>query len=287
MPDNTPIIARTAMLAGLHISQWSARRYDKTASHELNSSKHAKDVARVNKLLVSGSAIKPIQQLAGEIRQEFYRRTLPWGDNGDRVLPALDYQDWMDWYNAKRDEWYDHVNHFVDTTYRDEVRDAAYRMGDLFDITDYPSPSEVKHKFHMHFSVSPVPTGDDFRVSLSEDVDAMLREQVTADIERLTAHTVAHLWAQLGEMMQAIRDRLSDPDARFRRGLLDNFVEMIDDLDKLNVAADPALDKLRDQAMTTVTALRDPDALRKDKSARQAAADEVGSLVDQFSGMWG
>lgn len=287
MTDSTPIIARTAMLAGLHISQWSARRYDKQASGELNASKRAQDVARVNKLLVNSTAIKPIQQLAGEIRQEFYRRTLPWGDNGDRVLPALAYQEWMDWFGPKRDQWFDAVNHFVETTYKDEVRDAAYRMGDLFDINDYPRPSEVKTKFDMHFSVRPVPTQDDFRVSLTEDLDSMLREQVRHDIERLTSQTVAHLWSQVGEMLESIRERLSDPDARFRRGLLDNFVELVDDLDKLNVAGDPELDKLRDQAQTTILALRDPDALRKDKTARRAAADEVGSLVDQFSGMWG
>lgn len=282
----THVIAQTAMLASLHISQWSARRYDKGASSELNMSKHARDVARVNKLLVSKSSLAQVQQIASLIRTEFYRRTLPWGDNGDRILPAMDYQAWTDWYEAKRSEWESAVDHFVEVDYKNEVRDAAYRMGDLFNINDYPRPGEVRDKFSIAFHVKPVPTEDDFRVSLTDETREVLRKQVRADIERATGQAVAHLWEQIGDMLESIRDRLSDPDARFKRGLLDNFVRMVDDLDKLNIANDPELTRLRQAAESAVLQMRDPEALRKDKSARSAAADEVKGLVDQFAGMW-
>lgn len=287
MTNNTPIIARTAMLTALHISQWSARKFDKSASSDLNLQKRAKDVARVNKLLVAGDAIKPIQQLATAVRQEYYKRTLPWGDNGERVMPAKMYQDWMLWYDEQRSAFDQLVDEFAATTYREQVRDAAYRMGDLFDLSDYPRPSEVRLKFSMRFDVRPIPTQDDFRVDISADLDKVLRQQVADDLDRLTGETMRHLWSQVGEMLTNIADRLADPDARFRVALLENFTELVDDLDKLNIADDPELHRLQDTARKQLMALRDPKAMREDKPARAAAAAEARKLADEFSGMWG
>lgn len=286
--DTTPIIARTAMLAALNISQWSARKFDKELTTELNVSKGARDdAARVNKLLVDSEVIKPVQKLANEVRGEFYHRTLPWGADGERIMPANIYTDWMQYFSAKQSEFNAAADHLAHTEYPAALERAKDRLGTMFNIDDYPDPADIRDKFDMGFGVRPVPTANDFRVNLSGEVGAAIRQQVRDDIERLTGQTVQHLWSQVGTMLTSIRDRLADPDARFKAALVENFTELVHDLDKLNVANDPDLDKLRNSAEKQLLALRDPEALRKDKATRQAAVAECDDLIDQFSGMWG
>ena len=287
MSDNTPIIARTAMLASLHARQWSGRKFDRDASDDFNKSKGAdKDAARVNKLLVSKEALKPVQQLVTQCRQEFYRVTLPWGDDGDRILPAAAYPDFAQFMDQKQDEFDRLVDTFVED-YRKEVREAAHRMGDLFNIGDYPKPSEIRNRFSMSFSVRPIPTQDDFRVNLSSDVEDAIRQQVQSDLETLTQTAMQHVWQRVGTMIEDVRDRLADPNARFKRNLLDNLVEMVEDLERLNVTGDPNLTALRNEAFKSLTLLRDPDALRKDEAVRADAAKDMQKLADQFGNLWG
>lgn len=287
MSNQAPIIARTAMLAQLRASQWTARRFDKSATTELTSSKGAQeDAARVNKLLVDKEALKPIQQLVNQCRGEYYRVTLPWGDDGERILPAAKYQEFSSWMLGKYDEFDKLVDEFVDT-YREQVEHARFRLGAMFDLNDYPKPSEIKSKFALSFGIRPIPTADDFRVSLSGDVEEQVKQQVRDDLDRLTKQTMHHLWEQVGQMIVSIRDRLSDPNARFKRGLLDNFVDLIGDLDALNVSNDPNLIELRREAQKHLTALRDPEGVRKDAETRRAVAQDMDELTKKFSGLWG
>lgn len=281
------VIANTAMLVSLHAGQWSGRKYDASATQELNASKHADaDASRVNKMLVSKEVLKPAQQVINKARTEYYRLTLPWGEDGSRILPAQMYMQWSAYLDSVQTELADAVEVVVDS-YRDAVRDAAYRMGDLFDINDYPPPASIRSKFYLRASVRPVPTADDFRVELTDDLQKAIKANIEADVAELTQGAVRHLWEQVGQMIDDVRDRLADPNARFRRGLLDNLVEMIDDLDRLNFAGDPQLSQLRADALKVITPLRDPEYLRKDWNTRQAASDDLKELADHYGGLWG
>jgi len=47
----------------------------------------------------------------------------------------------------------------------------AFKQGDMFDATEYPSAGEVRKRFKMKKFVSPVPSND-FRVAIAEDIAA-------------------------------------------------------------------------------------------------------------------
>lgn len=285
--NNTPIIARTAMLASLNISRWTGRKFDKQTTSELTSSKGAAaDAARVNLVLLKSDMLDAIQTLDNSVRAEYYRVTLPWGDNGDRVMPALKYQEFADFFTDKKTERDGLVDQFVHN-YKTEVERSRYRLNSLFDIDNYPDPWDIAEKFDMRFSVRPVPTEDDFRVTLAGPAEAAIKKQVRDDLERLTTQAVGHLWAQVGEMLTTIRDRLNDPGARFKSAMVDNFLQLVNELDKLNVANDPNLDKLRNEVEKNLLALRDPDALRKDEATRAQTVRDCDKVIRQFEGLWG
>lgn len=286
--DTTPIVARTAMLATLNISQWSARKFDRELTSELNVMKGAQsDAARVSKLLLPARVIKPIQQIANDVRGEFYSRTLPWNENNERLLPAMNYTEWMEFFTRRQNDFNAAADQLAQHDYPAALERAQDRLHDMFNIDDYPSPDRIRSKFDMHFGVKPVPTAGDFRVSLSGEVGEALRQQVQDEVEARTAKTVEHLWGKVGEMLTSIRDRLSDPDARFKSALVENFTELVNNLDRLNVSGDAELTKLRTEAEKKLLVLRDPEALRSNKRTRQAAVAECEDLIDKFSGLWG
>src|SRR5712692_7711990 len=82
------------MLCTVSISAWSGYKYDREAYEEIAEIHGAdKDSGRFNKRLVPRKDLKEITQIIGLGRRDHEFVTLPWSDNGFRVLPATAYMD--------------------------------------------------------------------------------------------------------------------------------------------------------------------------------------------------
>src|ERR1700758_1805880 len=89
-----PSLSTRAMLCSLSISMWSARKHDPEASEEIAFRHGARpDAGRYHKVLLPKEALAEIQKIVSEARQKHYFVTLPWGDDGYRVLPGAAYFD--------------------------------------------------------------------------------------------------------------------------------------------------------------------------------------------------
>jgi hypothetical protein len=77
-------ITERAMLAAVHISIWTAAKHDRKVSRQVADEHSAPETAgRYNKKLLGGAArLDDLRCLAGQIRQHFYKITLPWSDEG-------------------------------------------------------------------------------------------------------------------------------------------------------------------------------------------------------------
>ena len=89
------MITHKAMLAAVHISIWTATKHDRKVSRDVANLHGAQERAgRYNKQLLMGAArLEDLRTLAGQIRQHFYKITLPWSDEGLRLLPSHFYFD--------------------------------------------------------------------------------------------------------------------------------------------------------------------------------------------------
>jgi len=106
-------ISDRAMLVGLSIKQFSPTKTDKQLNAEL-AEKHGQDanMTRVAKSLIGREHLDAIRSMAGAIREEHYRRTLPWSDDGSRILTAQGYADdirtrFKATYKGRTLGWYD------------------------------------------------------------------------------------------------------------------------------------------------------------------------------------
>jgi hypothetical protein len=89
------MITQRAMLTAVHISIWMATKHDRKVSRDVANQHGAQERAgRYNKqLLMGASKLEELRTLAGQIRQHFYKITLPWSDEGLRLLPSHFYFD--------------------------------------------------------------------------------------------------------------------------------------------------------------------------------------------------
>ena len=85
----TNLLSEKAMLVHLSISRWTARSKDRTAGEDISQQKKAEaDVANVWVQLVPKDEMKEVYRSSGAIRKIWIKYTLPWMDEGIRILPS-------------------------------------------------------------------------------------------------------------------------------------------------------------------------------------------------------
>lgn len=306
-------IASAAMLGSINISVWEARKQDKKTAEEVTASKGArsKRAATVQKHLFSECpALESIKTLRGEVRTWFNNVTLPWDDNGRRIITTAQYLNVTAQAAKYQQRFEDLVRVFVGT-YSTEISKQAFEMGALFDRAEYPPEDDVAAKFRFSFCVEPVPTSGDFRVDIGAAAAADLRDQYDKAMNERLNGAMADAWRRVKEQVEWVRERMDavlayDPDAveeienrddygtlvsidikkKRRPKLYDSMLEqglsLTDLLKDLNVTNDPRLEEARQQLESALSRI-DMDSLRESaelQSSTKAAMDEI---LDKFS----
>ncbi len=276
-------ITEKAMLVSLSISQWSARKHDKHVSREVNAQYGSnQDAGRFNKALATKEALKDIQAAVSAARAFHLEQTLPWGENGERLLPSRNYSDYSQQVRGFKEDFEQAVEKFI-TNYPEVIFEARSILGGLFNREDYPEPSEVRDKFAFRTVIGPIPQAQDFRVSLAADEVSAIQEEIEQRLVQSNAAATADLWKRLYEVVGHMVERLSDPDAIFRDSLIGNMVRLTELLPKLNLYDDPQLEAMRRRIETGLCSYA-PGDLRKDKQARKQAASEASDVLAAMSG---
>ena len=276
-------ITEKAMLVSLNIRQWSARKHDKHVSQQVNAQYGSNgDAGRFNKVLATKEALKDIQTAVSAARTFHMEQTLPWGENGERLLPSRNYNDYSRRMRELKADFDQAVDTFI-TNYPEVIFEAKRTLGGLFRREDYPDPDEVRDKFAFRTVISPVPLADDFRVSLASDEVSAIQKEIEERLAQSNAAATADLWKRLYEVVEHMVERLSDPDAIFRDSLIGNMVKLTELLPKLNLYDDPRLETMRRRIETSLCNYS-PDQLRKDKTVRKQAATDAWDVLTNMAG---
>lgn len=265
----------SAMLAALSIAQWSARKHDKTVTAEVDTAHGAKDAGRYNKLLVAKESLEPVNQIASAARAHLYKVTLPWGENGERLLPAALFFEFSQSMKSFGDEFNTRVKAFA-AIYPSLVQDARQRLGTLYDAADYPQTWEIVDKFTFKIDISPVASADDFRVQLNQDYVDGIKADITQRMEARQTEAVKECWTRVRKVVTNMHERLKDEKAVFKDSLIGNARSLIDILPALNLTNDPELTNI---AAELQTILMPPDRLRSDKGLRADTARKADAIL--------
>lgn len=288
------VLASRAMIVSLSISQWSGRRLDRQVTDEVNQQHNAAaDAGRYNKLLLPKEALAKIVSIVGETRTDFLKRTLPWMDNGSRIMSADGYLAHASWIRSQTAKYDRAVDEFI-AAYPAYVTDACQRLGSMFNPEDYPDAERLRGKFAVECKVMPVPSSDDFRVDMSDAQAERIRADIEQQVADATSAAVKDVYRRVADVTGRMVERLNayKPAARpgdraegiFRDSLVENVRDLIGILPALNIVGDPELaamaDKLRPLAEHDASELRDDPAVRKSVAAEaQAILDSVEGFL--------
>lgn len=280
-------IATSSMLVELSISCWTARKLDRKVSNQVDADSGAKTRAgNYQKNLLAGThKLDNIVKFAANARAWHQVNTLPWSDNGLRLLPMDNFLAYKERVGVIEEEFDGLVEDFL-TDYPNLVSAAAFQLGSLFDRNEYPDVNDIADKFKFSYVFSPVPVAGDFRIDINEQAKAELEEQFKQNFDERLQNAMRSAWARLHECLTHVSERLEDNESGdrklFRDSLVTNAQELVEMLKVLNVTKDPELERARHQLAQTFTGL-DAKDLREDADTRKGVRLEVQNILSRFN----
>jgi len=276
------ILSEKAMIVRLATGSWSGRNTDKVATEELIEGKNAeKDAASVTKSLINKEHLKKIREIVSDMKKYHNEQSLPWDNNGGRLLPSTEFNAYTMKFRESQRELSSAVETFIQN-YPSYISEAEGRLGDLFDIQDYPQAAEIEGKFTLVSAFEKVPEANDFRVDIPEHEQQKIRDQIEGRVEAKHADSMKRLWTRMFKAVEHMNERLSDSDAIFRNTLIENVEQLVEILPRLNVLEDPALIEMTEELRQSLCGY-EPDDLRKNDVLRSELADKSKEVMEKIA----
>lgn len=270
-----------AMLVTLSVSCWTARKQDKKVAAEVEASHNASgDAGRYNKLLVDKVHLDPLTSFAGQIRAYHYKMTLPWMDNGARLLPSKLFMEYSTELRKLKAQYMSLVNDFINLYEARLIQEARLRLGTMYDPDDYPRGYELRAKFDVETDVTPVPDGQDFRVDVGDAERQRIQQDIIDKVAERQAAAQRDAWVRVREAVRTIELRCSADKARIYDSLIDNARDLARILPGLNVSGDSVMDRVCEQI--TEKLIVDPQRLRNSRSARLRVAQDAREILEMM-----
>lgn len=298
-PREETSLSSKAMLCTVSISAWSGYKYDREASEEIAEIHGAeKDSGRFNKRLLPRDDLKEITKIIGQARRDHEFFTLPWSDNGFRVLPAAAYMDHTETMRRHAAEFKAAVSR-LEARFEDLVTNQS-RLGTLFKVEDYPGmrdesgklrfafPGELRARFSFESKVLPLPDADDFRVSMGDEDRERIKRQIAASIQASLRVGTRELWQRLYKVVSHMSARMAEYNTakdgekpKLYDSMVTNIVEIVDVLPKLNIGGDTELDRMAGEVRKSLVV--DPQELRKSETVRSDTARAAAEIAQRMA----
>lgn len=289
-------LTHSAMLVCLSLHQWGARKVE----HPMNEKSAALVGAEVSmvhttKRLVGKDAITKVSSAFSRYKAFHVENTLPWNDNGWRIIPSTNYLTYVEAARKLDGEIKKEVEHFLKVY--PTIREAAKKkLGKAWNENDYPQPSYLRRKWFVQTDYMAIPDKADFRVDIPkaklQEIFANVEAQVQAGLENATND----LFMRLYTVVIALRDKLKaykvvrtasktgkgkgtkQTENHFRDTAVTNIRDLCELLPRLNITNNPDLVKLAAEVSKTLGA-KEPEALRDDDVMREQTIDQADKIL--------
>lgn len=282
-----------AMLVETNFSVWTARKLDRKQSADVVTVTGAtnKGAARVNKNLLAGrTELEDVGRLVTEIRNYVMLNTLPWSDNGQRLLIGARFVKFNNTMEDYKESFEDKVASFVNI-YPTLITAQAMALGAMFDRAEFPPASEIAHKFNMGFVYLPVPAAGDLRVDIGNQaqdeirakLETLANARVSKAVQDMQDKFVAHLQRMAARLTDTTDAKTGEPVvSRLHETLVSSAFELCDLVYDYGVLADSKLVQARqdlEKALADVTI----NTLRDNPDKRKEINTAVSSILNKFS----
>lgn len=270
-----------SILIDLSLASFSTTRTDvRVTGQVLNMTAAKSDSGRWVKKILPKDATSNITRLDSQIRKYHRTNTLPWSDKGARILPAANFDNYMENMRRLRREREDLVDIF-EKNFHLYLADARKSLGTQFDAANYPTAGEAAGQFDYALKATPVPHEGDFRCQLSDAAEmSELQDDLKKQVAAAERNAQLDLFHRIIEPLARMVEKLQDPDGKFKDTLVGNIHEITDLIPALNVMDNPRLKQLHDNIKGQLGHYT-PDILRDSPTDRKAAAKKAELIMNQ------
>jgi hypothetical protein len=276
-------VEERALTTVLHLRMWNGRRLDRTTTQEVLVERKAEgDAGSFEKNLVPPKSLQPVTQAHSRARSAHYRLTLPWDENGVRIIAAtalMEYTKVMDDERAKCEKAYrDFLN-----VYPNLMNDAPRRMGTrLFNPDDFPSVGELQRCFAFEMKLGAVPSKADFRVDLGHEMQARIQRDIESTVTERFAGAQRDLWERLLDTVKHFAKTMADDEKVFRNSTVEKLSDLAMLAPRLSLVPDPRLDEICKDILA-ITQGVEPSDFREDATLRRESAEDAEAVLARIN----
>lgn len=244
----------------------------------------------VNKTPYKGTKLIDITKLQTAVRQHINDvLTLPWENNGNRLLPMGLYEEFIGYWSEQKAEYDELLKQFKEDI-PVMVMKAQNNMKALYDPNDYPDPDcemsidNFMRRFKFDHTFSPVPEAGHFIVDVGEQaIEDMKSEIVKLNRDRMELGRDS-LWAKGYDILKQWQD-MPNKQVVKETTVHTHALDLINMIDKANMTGDSNLKALRHDLQeivdsTNIDMLRDKSSRDMEKDILAEKAEEVLSKFD-------
>lgn len=285
------VISNKAILANLSSNSWGVHRTHPDATDEVLAKHNAdKNSGSFKKRLLNRNATKDIRSIKVAARTYHNTQTLPWMDDGTRILPNIKHME----YSSKMHEFHNLFDQAVDAfvkEYPKHVVQAKKELGSLFDAKDYPPAASLRKEYNLRTVFIPWPTKEDFRGDLDDNIlkeigvvlDNRLEEVLQAsmvDIATRVTDVVGHMAERLKKYKPGDVTKGVKREGKFHDSMVGHVRELADLLPGFNLTNSPKITAITNNIRTKL-APHDPDVLRDVEKVRKQVIKDADAILKQ------
>ena len=272
-------LSRRCVLITLSISMPSKAKKDREVTDRtLNAENAQKDAGRWVANLYPPQAFEMVQRCATKIREIVARNTLPWRDDGSRILPCASMLSIAEVLGEEKSKFFDHAQESA-SHFDEWLRIAQEVRGHMFKRSDYPDDSdEFLRGFAVTIDYLPLPDASHVVMDMAEDEIIMVRESTDKAIRAAGDRAAQDLKDRLAAPLRAMVDTLKVPDKIFRDSLVQNVSEIVKLFPALNITLDPVLSDVASD-MHDLVKSTSAQQLRTNRTARQDAVERAERIL--------
>ena len=268
---------------------WTAAVTDKRATQQVEHANNKSNVGKFKKeLLVGFQPVKDLNYLGGLGRNTHYGLTHPFGKSGDYIVPTIDLPEYVKEISGIVQRFDAAKESITKSSYDDAIIDEQLRLGPLYNADDYPTFEDLKDKYHMSFSVDPIPESfvTNLEASQAKEINDYYQQQHAERMDKFSnavfAESLKHIKKLRDSLNYSGESKKSNPNYKvFKESTYEHVEDTIRVLERFNFGGDARMQAahkiLRDAFVgKSVEMLKHSEGLREE--AKKSLDDAIAAL---------
>lgn len=298
--DSQPgLLANKAIRVRVRCGSMLTSRQDQQARMELAASKHVEErsISASRKLFLDSSRAKDCVQSTSRIKDFVARHTLPWGDDGYRLLPLTTltrFRQELDTLLWKHDQLVDCFQANLSW----EIDQDRMRLGGMFDLADYQVRRngkteliDFRDRLTIRPTYEPITDPSDWRSAPSEHDRTQYAEMLASVVTEATTDLTERVRSGVSALLTKIAAFSSGKNAgqrvKWTNSALSDLAELAELVPELNIAGDKNLQSIAETIQHTLEPVMpkgdESSVLRDSRLARTHVATSLEGVMDRLS----